>query len=191
MNKSTRASRKGTYRRIRGDSGQLRRTGIAMLLLGAAAFVPVIGQLYHLMVADYGAYSALALRNQSRSTSIQARRGEIYDRNMNILASSKTVENVYIDPRELHQTRMDLDGVSKALADILDTEESRVRKLAEDQTKRYHLIASRVEEQTAAEVRRYINDNHITGIHLEPNTQRYYPYGTLAAQRLQRWRRGD
>ena len=37
MNKSTRASRKGTYHRIRGDSGQLRRTGIAMLLLGAAA----------------------------------------------------------------------------------------------------------------------------------------------------------
>ena len=182
MNKSPKTGNKKIYRRIRGDSGQLRRTGITMILLGAVAFLPVIGQLYSLMVADYDAFSALALSNQSRSTAIAARRGEIYDRNMNILASSKTVENVYIDPRELHQTRMDLDAVSKALADILDVDEARVKKLADDQTKRYHLIAGRVEEDTAALVRRYINENHITGIHLEPNTQRYYPCGSLAAQ---------
>ena len=182
MNKSPKNGNKKIYRRIRGDSGQLRRTGITMILLGAVAFLPVIGQLYSLMVADYDSFSALALSNQSRSTAIAAQRGEIYDRNMNILASSKTVENVYIDPRELHQTRMDLNAVSKALADILDVDEARVRKLADDQTKRYHLIAGRVEEDTAALVRRYINENHITGIHLEPNTQRYYPCGSLAAQ---------
>ena len=177
-----RANSKPVYRRLRGDSGQLRRTGITMLLLGAAAFLPVTGQLCRLMVVEHGDFSALALGNQSRSTAIQAQRGEIYDRNMNILASSRTVENVYIDPRELHQTGMDLDGVSRALADLLDVDEARVRKLADDQTKRYHLIASRVEEEEAALVRQYINENHITGIHLEPNTMRCYPYGTLAAQ---------
>ena len=182
MKKRNGRSGKPIYRRIRGDSGQLRRTGIAMILLGAVAFVPVIGQLYRLMVADHGQFSELALRNQSRSTAITARRGDIFDRNMNILASSKTVENVYIDPRELHQTRMDLDGISKALAEILDVDAARVRKLADDQSRRYHLIADRVEEKEAALVRQYINDNHITGIHLEPNTRRYYPYGTRAAQ---------
>ena len=182
MTKSARERKKTVYRRIRGDSGQLRRNGIAMILLGAVAFLPVIGQLGHLMVADYEGFSALALSNQSRSTAIAARRGDIYDRNMNILASSKTVENVYIDPRELHQTRMDLDAVSAALARILDVDEARVRKLADDQTKRYHLIAGQVEEDTAALVRQYINDNQITGIHLEPGTRRCYPYGSLAAQ---------
>ena len=170
------------YRRIRGDSGQLRRTRIVMAVLGIIAFVPVVCQLYSLMVRQYDTYSALALSNQSRSTSITPERGAIYDRNMNILAASKTVENVYIDPRELHQTGMDIEAVSEALAEILDVDAEKVEKLANDQTKRYHLISARVEESLAAQVRQYINENNITGIHLEPNTERYYPYETLAAQ---------
>ena len=170
------------YRRIRGDSGKLRRIRVTMALLGAAAFLPVVLQLYSLMVAQFDDFSALALGNQSRTTSITPERGEIYDRNMNVLASSKTVENVYIDPRELHQTGMDIPAISRALAEILDADGEKIEKLANDQTKRYHLIADRVEEETAARVRAYINENRITGIHLEPNTQRYYPFGTLAAQ---------
>ena len=174
--------RKKTYRRIRGDSGQLRRTKIVMAVLGAAAFVPVVGQLYSLMVTQYDTYSALALSNQSRSTAITPERGTIYDRNMNILAASKTVENVYIDPRELHQTGMDIEAVSEALGEILDVDAAKVEKLANDQTKRYHLIEDRIDEELAAKVRQYINGNDITGIHLEPNTERYYPYEELAAQ---------
>ena len=174
--------RRKTYRRIRGDSGQLRRIRIVMAVLGLVAFVPVVGQLYNLMVDQFDTYSALALSNQSRSTSITPERGIIYDRNMNILAASKTVENVYIDPRELHQTGMDIAAVSEALSAILDVDAEKVEQLANDQTKRYHLVKNRVEESLAAKVRQYINENDITGIHLEPNTERYYPYETLAAQ---------
>ena len=170
------------YRRVRGDTGKLRRIRVTMVLLGAAAFLPVVLQLYSLMVAQFDDFAALALGNQSRTTSITPERGEIYDRNMNILAASRTVENVYIDPRELHQTGMDIPGVSRALAEILDADGEKIEKLANDQTKRYHLIKDRVEEQTAARVREYINTNRITGIHLEPNTRRYYPFDQLAAQ---------
>ena len=88
-------SGKKIYRRVRGDSGQLRRMGITMALLGALAFVPVAIRLYDLMVVEYEQWSAKALSNQSRSTAITPERGVIYDRNMNILAASKTVENVY------------------------------------------------------------------------------------------------
>ena len=175
-------SQKKIYRRVRGDSGQLRRIRIVMALLGAAAFLPVGARLYWLMVARYEEYAALALANQSRSTAITAQRGTIYDRNMNILAASETVENVYIDPRELHQTGMDIDAVAEALAQILEVDREKVASLADDQSKRYHLIAQRVEEETAARVRQYINEHEITGVHLEPNTQRYYPYGSLASQ---------
>ena len=175
-------SNKKTYRRIRGDSGQLRRMTITMALLGALAFVPVALRLYSLMVVQYEQWAAKALSNQSRSTAITPERGVIYDRNMNILAASKTVENVYIDPRELHQTGMDIAKVSQALSELLEVDREKVEKLANDQSKRYHLIRDRIDEETAAQVRQYINDNNITGIHLEPNTQRYYPYGTLAAQ---------
>ncbi len=174
--------RKTSYRRIRADSGQQRRTGIVMVLLGAAAFLPVAAQLFGLMVVSYDTYSALALSNQSRTTVVQSARGVIYDRNMNILAASETVENVYIDPRELQQTGADIGAMAQALAEILEVDAARVEKLAEDRTKRYHLIKDRVEEQTAARVRAYMEETGIEGIHLEPNSQRYYPYGSLAAQ---------
>ena len=174
--------RKTRYRRIRADSGQQRRTGFVMALLGAAAFLPVAVRLYGLMVSSYDEYAALALRNQSRTTVVQSARGIIYDRNMNILADSKTVENVYIDPRELQQTGADTEDMAKVLGELLDVEPDRVRELAADRSRRYHLIEDRVEEETAAKVREYIEQTGIEGIHLEPNSRRYYPYGSLAAQ---------
>ena len=173
---------KHQYRRIRADSGQQRRIGFVMAMLGAAAFLPVLLRLVGLMVVSYDTYSALALNNQSRSTRVQSDRGVIYDRNMNILAGSVTVENIYIDPRELRQTGADIPRMAKALSELLEVDETRVEELAADRSKRYHLIADRVEEEQAAKVRAYIDETGIQGIHLEPNSRRTYPYGSLAAQ---------
>ena len=175
-------SRKPLYRRIRADSGQQRRIGFVMAVLGAAAFLPVLLRLVSLMVVSYDTWSALALSNQSRSTRVQSDRGVIYDRNMNILAGSVTVENVYIDPRELEQTGADIPAMASALAELLEVDAARVEKLAGDKRLRYHLIADRVPEETAARVRAYIDETGIQGIHLEPNSRRDYPYGSLAAQ---------
>ena len=68
--------RKDRAGRVRFDSGQHRRILAVMALLGVLAFVPVTLRLYQLMVADYGYYSALALRNQSRITSVAGRSEE-------------------------------------------------------------------------------------------------------------------
>ena len=174
--------RKPLYRRIRADSGQQRRIGFVMAVLGAAAFLPVLLRLVSLMVVSYDTWSALALSNQSRTTRVQSDRGVIYDRNMNILAGSVTVENVYIDPRELEQTKADIPRMAAALAELLDVDAEKVEKLAKDKRLRYHMIADRVPEETAAGVRAFIDETGIQGIHLEPNSQRYYPYGSLAAQ---------
>ena len=174
--------KQSSYRRIRADSGQQRRIGFVMAALGAAAFLPILGQLFGLMVVSYDTYSALALSNQSRTTKVQSARGDIYDRNMNILAGSETVENVYIDPRELEQTGADIQDMARALGEILAVDPARVEKLAGDKSLRYHLIADRVEEQTAARIRAYIEQTGVEGIHLEPNSRRYYPFGSLAAQ---------
>ena len=173
---------KPQYRRIRADSGQQRRIGFVMAMLGVAAFLPVLVRLVGLMVVSYDSYSALALSNQSRSTAVSSNRGVIYDRNMNILADSVTVENIYIDPRELQQTGADVPAMASALSELLETDAEKIKKLAADRSRRYHLIASRVEEETAARVRAYIDETGIQGIHLEPNSRRTYPYGSLAAQ---------
>ena len=174
--------RKKEYTRVRADSGQHRRIMAVMLVFGVAAFIPVALQLYQLMITDYDYYSGLALRNQTRVTNVTAHRGTIYDRNMNILAFSETVENVYLDPHELKQSKADMDLVARELSQILDADPERILKLGKDLTKRYQQIAANIDEETAAKVRYFINSNNISGIHLEPSSKRTYPYETLAAQ---------
>ena len=176
------AKRKKEYARIRGDSGQHRRILTLMALLGLVAFVPTALRLYDLMVTDYEYYSNLALRNQTRSTTVTADRGTIYDRNMNILACSRSVENVYLDPHELKQSKADVEDISQELGRILDLDPDWIAEQAADTKMRYKQVAAAIEPETASLIREYINENEISGIHLEPNSKRYYPYGSLAAQ---------
>ena len=174
--------RKKNYTRLRADSGQHRRILAIMAVLGVLAFVPVGLRLGQLMVKEYDYYSGLALRNQTRTTTVAADRGTIYDRNMNILAISVGVENVYLDPHELKQAKEDICAVSVALGQILDLDPQWIEAQAKDLTKRYKQIAAGISTEKGAEIRSYINDKQIQGIHLEPNSKRSYPYGTLAAQ---------
>ena len=153
-----------------------------MAVLGIAAFLPVVLQLYNLMIRQYDHYSLLALRNQTRTTSVTADRGTIYDRNMNILARSVTVENVYLDPHELKQSKADIEDISRVLGELLDADPAWITEQAKDTTKRYKQVGTRISEETAGKIRSYINENEISGIHLEPNSMRTYPFGSLAAQ---------
>ena len=170
------------YRRVRLDTGQHRRIVITAAVLGLLAFVPVTLRLYQLMVTDYGYYANLALRNQTRSTGVTADRGTIYDRNMNILACSRSVENVYLDPHELKQSKADIAAISAVLGEILELDPTWIAQQAADTKMRYKQIAARIEEAVASRIRKYMNEQNISGIHLEPNSQRYYPYGSLASQ---------
>ena len=168
--------------RLRLDSGQHRRILLVSAVLGVLAFVPVAVRLYILMVKDYDYYSSLALRNQTRTTTVSADRGDIFDRNMNLLATSVSVENVYLDPHELKQSKADIQAVSQVLGDILEEDPAWIARQAADIKKRYKQVGKCVDEETAGKVRDYINASGISGIHLEPTSQRTYPCGTLAAQ---------
>ena len=179
MAKSTATNR---ISRLRLDRGQHNRIMLVMILLGILAFVPVIFRLYRLMVSEYEIYGAKALRNQTRTTAVSPRRGMIYDRNMNILASSVDVEHVYLNPRELKQAGEDIEAISLFLGQVLQKDPAWIALQAADYTKRYKQIGSGIDEETAAKIRSYINENDISGIHLEPGSKRIYPYGTLAAQ---------
>jgi len=173
---------KKQYDRLRMNTGQHRRIFGMALLLGILAFVPVLLRLYSLMIIQYDYYAALALKNETRSTQVSARRGDIYDRNMNILASSVSTENVYLDPHELKQSKADIAALSQVLGEILEKDPAWIKQQAADMKKRYKQIGSRVSQETAARIREYINTRDISGVHLEPSVQRIYPFGSLAAQ---------
>ena len=167
--------------RLRADTGQHNRIMLVMAVLGILAFLPIGGRLWYLMVTRNDYYSAQALRNQTRTTTVSGERGKIYDRNMNILAGNVGVENVYLDPHELKQAKEDIDLIGAFLGQVLDRDPAWIKEQAKDLSKRYKQVGSRVEEKTAAMIRSFINDNDISGIHLEPGSKRTYPYGTLAA----------
>ena len=174
--------KKKEYLRLRGDTGQHSRILQIAALLGFFAFLPVAMRLYDLMVVNYDYYSGLALRNQTRTTVVAPDRGLIYDRNMNILACNTSVENVYLDPHELKQSKADVEDIANALGMILDLDPEWIRKQAQDTSMRYKQLAARVSTETAERIRQYINSHAISGIHLEPSSRRCYPYGSLAAQ---------
>ena len=176
------AKQKDPCARIRGDSGQRRRILLASLILGILCFVPVAARLYQLMVVDHSYYEDLALRNQSRTTNVTTDRGQILDRNMNILAVSKTVETVYLDPHELKQSKADIALVSETLGRILDVDPAWISEQAQDTRQRYKRIKAKVDQEIADQVRGFINESGIKGIHLEPESERTYPYGELASQ---------
>ena len=161
-----------------------------MVLCGIVAFVPLIGTLYHLMITEHDYYNEKAIKNQTRSTNLTATRGVIYDANMNVLASSSTVETVFIDPNEIAEQMKQpensnlLDQIARGLGEILDVEPSFVYEQAADKQYRYKVIKRKISEELADEVRAFISENSITGVYLETDLKRYYPNSSLAAQAL-------
>lgn len=175
-------SKKPAYERVRYDSGQHHRIMAVMAMLGILAFVPATLRLYQLMVIDYDYYAELARRNQSRTTLVTADRGTIFDTNMNVLACSVSVENVYLAPRQLQQAGEDIAGIAAKLGEILNLDPQIIEKKATDMSMRYQLVAANVDGETAAGIRSFLNEQSVEGIHLEPSAKRYYPFGTLASQ---------
>jgi len=168
--------------RTRFDSGQHRRILAVAAVFGLLAFVPVALRLYDLMVLQNEWYADLALRNQTRSTPVTAHRGTIYDRNMQVLAHSETVQELFLNPRELKQSGADIRQIANDLGELLSIDPEWIWKQAQDTAMRYKRIASGLGEAASEAVRHYINENKILGIHLEPGTQRVYPMGSMAAQ---------
>ena len=174
--------RENRFYRVRMDTARNLRIRLGALILGTLAFFPIAARLLQLTVVDYGYYTAKALNNQTRSTAVLTERGMIYDRNMNVLAVSRSVEHVYLDPQELKQARVDLEQLSLFLGERLGKEPQWILEQAKDTRRRYKQVASGISTETADEIRGYILEKNISGVHLEPSVRRSYPFGDLASQ---------
>ena len=172
--------RENRFYRVRMDTARNLRIRLGALILGTLAFFPIAARLVQLTVVDHGYYTAKALNNQTRSTAVLTERGMIYDRNMNVLAVSRSVEHVYLDPQELKQARVDLEKLF--LGERLGKEPQWILEQAKDTRRRYKQVASGISTETADEIRGYILEKNISGVHLEPSVRRSYPFGDLASQ---------
>ncbi len=136
--------------------------------------------LINIMVLKGNKYATLAAEQQLSTTTIEAKRGTIYDCNGNILATSATVWTVYIAPQDIEndtEARLIADG----LAEILAMDADEIYQKAKKNTA-YEKIKKKVEETTAAKVRAFISEHGLGSVvGLDEANKRYYPNGTLAA----------
>ena len=94
----------GTVEKGRGSGPNrqmLRRVLALMGLCGIAAFLVLLVRLYKLQITDHELYEELAIRQQLREAAASPARGTIFDTNMNPLAVSASVDNVYLSPAEI------------------------------------------------------------------------------------------
>ena len=125
--------------------------------------------------------SEKALDQQAQSRSITAKRGTLYDSTGKyILAESSSVESVSINPTNISTENK--DKIAKALSDIFELDYEKVSKKVHKKSS-IESIVKKIDKSKADELRNWIATNGITtGINIDEDSKRYYPYGDLAAQ---------
>ena len=158
------------------------RTLLLAAVLGIAAFAALFCRLYYLQIIRHEELQEKAVAQQTRSSTITASRGTIYDATGEILAISASAETIFISPHEIAEYECDKDLIADTLAEILGVDRDSVRKKEEKEESYYQVIKLRAEQEEADRVREFINEEEIRGIYLVPDSKRYYPFGSLASQ---------
>ena len=159
------------------------RTVLLMSLLGITTFLVLFWKLFDLQINRHDEMLDRAVRQQTRSASISASRGTIYDRNGNIMAVSATAETINISPREIAEfvnnqekaneeaaeraagkgqsysppALRDQTYIARGLSRILEVDQEKIEKRMERTNSMYETIRSKTEREMADEVRRFIN----------------------------------
>ncbi len=120
-----------------------------------------------------------ASRQQTLNEVISPKRGSIYDTNGKALAISASVDTVSINPSKIESENK--EKVAQALSDIFEldyeTTLSQVKSNSSVVT-----IAKKVEQDKVSLLKSWMSDNKISsGINIDEDTKRYYPYNSLAA----------
>ena len=135
----------------------------------------VIGKLIYLMVYKSEYYGAKALEIQERERKIKAPRGEILDRNGKVIASNKTVCTISVIYNQVKET----EKVIEILAKELEMTDKEVRKKVTKRSSR-EKIKSNVPKEKGDAIRNY----NLSGVKVDEDYKRYYPYSSLASKVL-------
>ena len=139
------------------------------------AMLVLMGRLVYLMVFRSEYYSQQALELHERERSIKAARGEILDRNGNVLASNRTVCTISV----IHSQITDPEAVIKLLCKELNLEEETIRKRVEKRSS-----IEKIKSNVSKEIGDRIRKADLAGVKVDEDYKRYYPYGELASKVL-------
>ena len=88
------------------------------------ALILIIGKVFYIQVISYNKLSQITEDLWSRKMTINAPRGDIVDRNGNILATSIVTTTIYVVPNQI----VDKEKVAKDIAEILNCDYDDVYK---------------------------------------------------------------
>ena len=152
-----------------------------MLFICFLLILILLGRLGFIQFIRVEELSSMAYIQQTLDRNINPKRGTIYDATgKNILAVSSTVETVTVNPGNINQK--DKEKVAKELSELFDLNYDTVLKKV---TKRSSIetIVKKVEKEKTDELRIWMQENNIiTGINMDEDTKRYYPYNNVASQ---------
>ena len=153
---------------------------LLMMYIVFLFFIVLIGRIFYLQFikSDYLIEKAKAQQNSERY--IIAARGTILDRTEeNVLAKSYTVETVSVSPMNI--TEENKAKVAKVLSEIFELDYEKVLKKVNKKTS-IETIVRRVEKEKTNKLRNWMNENQIySGINIDEDTKRFYPYKNLAS----------
>lgn len=153
-----------------------------MFVVCTILVVVLFSRLIYIQVVKAEYYSQKAYSQQTRSKEVEAKRGTIYDTTgEKILAQSISTNIVTAVPNSVNKDKK--EEIAQNLAQILEISKDEV---LEKLTKKVSsvTIATKVDQEKAEKILEYINDNDITGISVDEDMLRVYPYGTLLSHVL-------
>ncbi len=145
-------------------------------------------RLFYLQIIKGAYYKEKASQQQLQEKTVSAMRGNIYDRNMTMLAQSATAETVIINPKMVlkkEKEELKKSGVSentekiqKVCTELLEKDENWLRETLDKYPNRQSIIIKRKVEK---DVSNQIREMEIEGIEFTEDSKRYYPYGSFAS----------
>lgn len=149
----------------------------AMIIFVAVLFMMMflVGRLVYLMVFCSEYYGKKAEDLHERERDIKAARGKIIDSTGTVLAANKTVCTISV----IHNQIEDPEAVISALTKELGISEEKIRKRVE-KVSSIERIKSNVDKEIGERIRAY----GLSGVKVDEDYKRYYPYDTLASKVL-------
>ena len=148
---------------------------VVVFLVCAALLVGLSGRLVYLMVfrSDYYAQKADDLHERERK--IKAARGRILDCNGTVLAANKTVCTISV----IHSQIEEPEKVKAMLVKELGISEEEAGKRVE-KVSSIERVKTNVEKEVGDRIRAY----NLSGVKVDEDFKRFYPYSTLASRVL-------
>ncbi len=150
-----------------------------MLIVITLIFLLLIIRIGYLQFVQGDELQTMAYVQQTLDRTINPNRGTIYDRNGEVLGMSASVETVTVNPTNI--SKENKEAVAKALSNIFELDYETVLKRVSRKTS-IETVVKKVDKEKTDELRKWMKDTGIvSGINIDEDTKRYYPYGNLAS----------